>query len=483
MRRVVLLALPAVLAIAAPAYAKSSFTISGGGFGHGVGMSQYGALGYAQHGWDYRAILGHYFAGTTVQTVDTDTNVRVLIASGRRSVAVTGAGAVTAPTRRPRRLRAAQEYSVSRSGIDRLVLTRGRKKLGTYPSPLRLAPASDATPIAVRGVGAYRGAIELRVTPFGTVNVINDVGLEDYLRGVVANEAMASWPPAALEAQAVAARGYAMTTNRALGTDGFQQYADTRSQVYTGVAGERPSTDAAVAATRGQVVTYEGKPVTTFFFSTSGGHTENVENSFIGAAPKPWLRGVDDPYDTVSPHHRWKPIRMTLGQAARKLKGLVKGGFRGIDVLTRGVSPRVVRAQVIGTRGRTDVTGPQLKARLGLMDSLMYFTTITSEARPDGSPGPQPQPPASTGNGSTGGAVAGRRAEPASVPRGQAIAGRVSSARPGAWIELQRRDGTRWTRAAVAIAARHGRYRVIAPGPGVYRVVYGDAIGPSLRIG
>ena len=76
------------------------------------------------------------------------------------------------------------------------------------------------------------------------------------------------------------------------------------------MAAETASTNAAVTATRGQVVTYEGEPVVTFFFSTSGGKTENVENTNVGAGPQPWLKSVADPYDDVSPKHRWGPIKL-----------------------------------------------------------------------------------------------------------------------------------------------------------------------------
>ena len=131
------------------------------------------------------------------------------------------------------------------------------------------------------------------------------------MRGVVAGESPSTWPAAALQAQAVAARTYAITTDAGTSTDGFTQYADTRSQVYEGVAAETPATDAAVAATRGEVVTYAGQPVATYFFSTSGGRTENVENSFLGSRPEPWLKSVDDPYDGASPKHRWGPLRFT----------------------------------------------------------------------------------------------------------------------------------------------------------------------------
>src|SRR3954465_3580086 len=226
----------------------------------------------------------------------------------------------------------------------------------------------------------YRGALELRPSGNG-INAINAIGLESYVRGVVSAESPSAWPAEALKAQAVAARTYAITSRAGSISDGFNQYAATRSQMYKGVAAERPSTDAAVAATAGQVVTYGGQPVTTYFFSTSGGKTENVENSFVGSAPKPWLKGVDDPYDDLAPRHRWKPQTLTTTRAARKLRGLVKGRFKGIKVLQRGVSPRIVRAQVVGTKGTTAVTGPQLRSRFGLFDTWAYFTTITSSGK------------------------------------------------------------------------------------------------------
>ena len=156
--------------------------------------------------------------------------------------------------------------------------------------------------------GRYRGAFEFR-PPGAASTAINAVGLEDYVRGVVSAESPSAWPAETLKAQAVAARTYAITSRAGSISDGFDQYADTRSQMYKGVAAEMASTNAAVSATAGQVVTYAGQPVTTYFFSTSGGHTESVENSFVGSAPKPWLKGVDDPYDDLSPRHRWKPAR------------------------------------------------------------------------------------------------------------------------------------------------------------------------------
>ena len=125
-------------------------------------------------------------------------------------------------------------------------------------------------------------------------------------------------------------------------------------------------------------MTYGGEVALTYFFSTSGGQTENVENVFRGSDPKPWLRGVRDPYDALSPYHRWGPYTWSRKAVQRKLGRLVSGRFRGIDVLQRGVSPRVVRARVRGSRGSRIVSGSQLRAALGLRDNWFYVRRVTT---------------------------------------------------------------------------------------------------------
>jgi stage II sporulation protein D len=297
--------------------------------------------------------------------------------------------------------------------------------------------------------------------------VINAVGLEDYLQGVVPAESPASWPAAALQAQAIAARTYAITTARS-GT--FDQYADTRSQMYVGVSGETAATNQAVADTRGQVVTYGGQPVVTFFFSTSGGKTENVENTALGSEPKPWLKSVEDPYDNVSPRHRWTPARTTLRAVGKKLRGLYQGSFRGIKVLQRGASPRIMRAQVIGTRGSTVTDGATLRDRLSLFDTWAYFTTVSSKAT--GS-----VPPQTNAIDPSGGA-------PARVSRvdAPALVGSVIGAGRGDVVHLQALRGGRWTDAGTTLLGRRGAYRWAVPRAGVYRAVVDGATGPATRV-
>jgi SpoIID/LytB domain protein len=451
------LAAAALLALPAAAGAKttSTFTIRGAGFGHGVGMSQYGTLGYAQHGWTAPAILAHYYTGTQIGTTDPSQTVRVLLATGS-SARITGAAQAGT-----RGLDPAKTYTVRRGGAASVRLRSGKRTV-TFSSPLQIAGAGGVVRLA--GHGSYRGALEVTPGLLSGITVVNVVSLEDYVQGVVPAESPAWWPPEALKAQAIAARTYAITTRHG---GAFDQYDDTRSQVYGGVSVETPASDAAVADTRGQVVTYQGRPVVTYFFSTSGGRTEDVENSFPGTAPEPWLKSVRDPFDGVSPRHRWT-FRMSAARAARKLRGLYSGRFRGIRVLARGVSPRVVSAQVLGSRGSDTVAGTTLKARLDLYDTWAYFRMVSSrKARGRTSALPNPQ------------AADAARVRPPARP---VLAGTVVPGTRGTPVVLQQQVGGRWQAVGSSRLGAGGAYAIGVPHAGLYRVVCAGGIGPALRL-
>jgi stage II sporulation protein D len=395
--------------------------VRGAGYGHGVGMSQYGAAGFALHGRSYRFILAHYYQGTSIGTVNPNLTVRVLLspsgdpsfsgadsivstsvvstsarrASARRASArraagsgradrarVARAGAGNAGAGRTVRLAPSITYTVSvtPSGMLRLSYLRGRRRrfIGPLASPLTV---SGAGPLTVVGRGLYDGSLSFAAVGDG-VQTVEAVGLDDYVRGVVAEEMPASWPMQALEAQAVAARTYAITTDVS-GQD-FDVYDDARSQMYGGVDAQTPATDAAVAATAGQVVTYHGVPVVTYYSASSGGHTDSVQYAWPGAAPQPWLVGVSDPYDAAehNPYHRWT-VRIPLARAQAELAPYLRGDgqLRAIKVLQRGTSPRIVWALVEGTRGSQKVSGPELESALGLRSTWASFTVIRRRAR------------------------------------------------------------------------------------------------------
>jgi len=358
-------------ALALPSPAAADYLVRGHGYGHGVGMSQYGAYGFAREGRGYRQIVGHYYSGTKVSSAGART-IRVLL---RASVG--GTTSFRGATRLgDERLDPDNTYTARREGSAVEVRSSGGTLVGRYGSPVQASRAGGTVRLlgsAINGVsdGLYRGSLELRPGLSGGVSVINPVGLDDYVQGVVPGEVPALWPTEALKAQALAARSYALTTDA--GGPIFDQYPDTRSQVYKGASGEHPRTNAAVQATSGEVVKYGGQVATTFFFSTSGGQTEDVENGFLGASPSPYLKSVKDPYDYYSPRHNWS-FRFTQAQMQSKLAGLVRGRFEGISVTKRGTSPRIVRAIIRGSDGNTSTTGSTLRFRLGLYDSWASFT-------------------------------------------------------------------------------------------------------------
>ncbi len=359
MRRTLSLTAALLVTVAAVPAADAAVrhVIRGAGFGHGIGMSQYGAYGFALQGSSYSEILAHYYRGTQLSTAPSRP-VRVLLQPNDPYIRVRGATSIGGRALRAERLYVARE---SRGAI--LVTTSSGRRVTRVgdgaqfrgPGALRLmGPALNFI-----SDGLYRGAIEIRMEGSG-VTAINELDIDSYVRGVVAGEMPSSWPLEALKAQAIAARTYALATRKTTGL--FDQYPDTRSQVYRGVTGESVRSDAAVQQTAGRVLTYAGVPAVTYYFSTSGGHTENVEFSFVGSLAKPWLVGVPDPYDSQSPYHRWTvpttaasldralgaPGRFVQGQGARPRRVAAGGGgarrrHERIDRADRPADPRPAR--------------------------------------------------------------------------------------------------------------------------------------------
>jgi stage II sporulation protein D len=343
--------------LAAPASAVAAWTIEGRGFGHGVGLSQYGAYGFAQQGRDFHAIVAHYYRGTELRELAGE-RVRVLLGSGRSAVGFSGADRACG-----KRVRAGRRYSLAAAG-DGVVLRdrRGRRIKPCGPE------GRAGGGLQIGGFGPYRGGLVAR-NAGGSLQVINAVGLEAYVKGVVASEIPASWHPQALRAQAVVARSYGLATARG---GPFDHYADTRSQVYGGLEAEAEATNRAVAATAGVVVTHRGEPATTYYFSSSGGRTESSEFGFAAGRRIPYLRSVDDPFDDGSPEHRWTE-RLSDAQMEAELAGLFDGRLEAIEVIERGDSPRIVRARVVGSADSTAITGQTLRARLELRSTWARF--------------------------------------------------------------------------------------------------------------
>jgi len=366
-----LTALLLFLLLAPSAEAGVSWVVKGRGFGHGVGMSQYGAYGFAKHGKGYRFILDHYYSGTSIGQLAGPRIVRVLVGIDSGEIGFSGATSACGEQLDP-----THSYEAHRAGAGVKLRSSGGRPLADCGRRLRAAGSGR---IAIAGVGTYRGALEAVPTSnnVGSLNVVNAVPVDQYVKGVIPNESPASWPQAALRAQAVAARSYALSVQ--VSGNGFDLYDTVSSQVYDGLSSEEATTNEAATATRGQVVMYGGRIAETYFSACSGGHTESVQNVFFGSSV-PYLVGVPDPYDYYCPLHTWT-LRFSGPEISSRLAGYLDGRLKQIVVTKRGVSPRIVTAKLIGTGGVSTVSGEQLEVALGGYDTWMRFEKIVSGPR------------------------------------------------------------------------------------------------------
>ena len=295
---------PTVIASASTTLPASSVIVfDGHGWGHGLGLSQWGAYGYAKHGWTYDRILGHYYTGTTIGQA-TVSRLRILIAQVKKTT-LTSAVPLTVT-----------DSTGAKVQVDADLPVVLKPKLALDGHPELQPPLTFAArlPMSLDGK-PYRGRLVVS-TDGKLVSVVDVVGLEAYLKGVVAAEMPSTWSPEALKAQAVAARSYALANLRR--KQPFDLYGDTRDQVYGGVVAESPFASAAVDATKGQVVLFDGKVADTLFFSTSGGRTASSLESTGKAVP--YLVPVADPYDAASPYHDWGPVLFDAAKVAKALK-------------------------------------------------------------------------------------------------------------------------------------------------------------------
>jgi len=462
--RAVVFALLSLTAFAAPAGARtrttttttsspgaSRFYISGAGFGHGVGMSQYGAAGFALHGYKYEQILAHYYSGTSLGKLAPKRMVTVLLHEGsavfQHATAIVGF---------PKKLNPAHTYRVIPDG-SKLRIVSGGHRLGIFTPPVTVH--GGRAPLTLVGQGAYDGAFLLRLDGKGGVMTVDSVPVDEYVRGVVTEEMPSRWPAQALEAQAVAARTYAIAAPAV--TPDFDLYDDTRSQMYGPVSTETATGNAAVAATSGTVVEYEGHPAVTYFFSSSGGSTESVQNVWYKFAPEPWLRGVKDPYDDAyaNPYYRWMDS-YTLASAEHKLGTLCRGTLEGVKITQTGVSPRVVRALVVGTHGASTVTGTQLQQLFETRSTYMSFATLTEKGE------------------RTRTVVSHAK----KVTIQLTVEGTVYPAKRGQTVTAQRYAGAGWRSVSRGRLSAKGSYVAVVKAPGTYRIVYKGLDGPNVRV-
>lgn len=304
-------------------------------------------------------------SSTTIRVGIAREQERVVIMSDR-PIDVTGsaAGRLMLPP-------AAYEVVARPSGIE-------ISGIGRVEAPVRFVPTGGARlHVAIR---PYRGILELRRTPAARITVINELDLEEYLYGVLKMEVDPRWPPQALQAQAVAARTLALYSVNRFGAEGYDVRATTESQVYGGVTAEDARTTAAVDTTRGQVLTYDGRPIFAAYHSDSGGHTEASELVWGGRFA--YLRAVADPYTAAQ---AWT-LRVELAALETRLRqaGRAVSGVTGIDIAEVTPSGRAAYVRVTSAAGVLLLRGTELRTLLGA--EAMKSTLFTVGGAPGGQP-------------------------------------------------------------------------------------------------
>lgn len=410
-------------------------------------MGQWGAQGYALQGYTYEQILDAYYPGTTLGDTTT-TSIRVLLASGKKTLAIS----------------AKKPFTVEDGdGIDH-TLPAGKTTFGpglklavddgpkvALDPPLTFSPAAGSRLIVGR---AYRGQILVDVAG-KKLRAINLLPLEQYLYGVVPAEMPSQWVPAALQAQAVAARSYALANRQAAAP--FDVYADGRSQAYLGVSAETSAGRQAVDETAGQVLLYDGDVADTLFSSSTGGRTQSASDAF-GPPGRPYLVSVKDPYDKISPYHAWGPVPVT----AQTLSHALGASGRIVDAtVKRNSSRRVKKLQVAslasGTEQASTVSGAAAASALGLRSN--WFSVGVLSLQP-----PAPNPKIAAGTSVTLSGVA-RGVKGVVVQKRSAgtLWQRLRSVAPGAFqFAVKPKVTTEYRLATVKDAAAFVRIRVQA---------------------
>jgi len=376
-----------------PIVLGSTVTFFGRGYGHGVGLSQYGARGRALAGQTSTSILAHYYRGATLGTIAPTSRIRVRVLlswTARPSVPLIVYGRLTPWTidgiakvfPADAALRLIPATTTGTSGPR----TTWRLRV-TAPNGAILHDAARPASLVVRGSAAdsplqlwskpgyydrYRGV--LRILPASTtptVTVVNDLPLETYLRGVVPVEMPSTWPTAALQAQSIASRSYAARRLRP-GVSYYDVPDTSASQVYQGAAGERVLTNSIIASTVGMVLRSGTSIANTLFHSTGGGATENNENVYTSstgakvAGVVGYLRGSSDragdgtAYDRAAPYATWSTSKYTTAQLSAWFAADPRtsvGILTRLDLRDRGVSGRLISVTLIGSAGTKKVSG------------------------------------------------------------------------------------------------------------------------------
>ncbi len=364
---------------------STAITLTGHGFGHGHGLSQYGALGAAQQGLTWQQIDEFYYPGTTWGEIRGKIRVLITADTGRDVQVVASRGIKVSSLARSRTWRlptvGAKKWRLVAAGDDTAVqFTRGGawRTWKKVPGEAEFSSATGLLTLVLPGARRdYRGTLQSVAPRQGKRQTVNKLSMEAYLRGVVPQEVPALWEPAAVSAQSVAARTYA-AFERSHPSAGHYDLCDTtQCQVYGGADVEHPAATAAIQATARQGLFYDGRPAFTQFSASNGG--------FSSAGSMPYLVAQADPYDGVT-GHKYSTWTTTIDDTQVEKHWPAIGDLTAIEVTSRDGNGewggRVTDLAFIGTTGTARVDGDTVRSYLGLYSDWFTFTVAPHQKGP-----------------------------------------------------------------------------------------------------
>lgn len=317
---------------------------------------------------------------TEAQPAKQAPDLRVGLASGRASLTITPAGgkaAVQTGSSKTITLAANTAAAIRWQAGAFLV---GREKL--RGEVLMIRPAAKAGELSLDG-RRYRGALELRHKGSG-LTAVNIVPVDDYLLSVVPEEMPVDWPVEAIKAQSVAACSFALASRGRHASESYDLCTTTHCQLYTGTAAEKSASNAAIKATRGEVLTYGGKSIEALFHTDSGGMTENSED--VWGSHVPYLRAAKDtpaktmPWTKTISRADLERKLAAKGHDIGKVRSLVLSPLAiGRAAKDRTASGRVKTMTVKGTKGTATLSGTTWRSLLGLKSTL-FDAKLTKDA-------------------------------------------------------------------------------------------------------
>ncbi len=276
-------------------------------------------------------------------------------------------------------LRTGRHVKLQSSDIYLVLSTSEGIRIGDkmFGPQLRFNSLHDNEMLRVNG-RRYRDGIKVSLNNKGNLNVINELGVEGYLYGVMTREVSPEWSIEALKAQAVVSRTYVMKNLGKHDKEGFDLSATITSQVYGGGEAEDPRTSRAVDLTRGEVLTYKGELIKSFFHSNCGGHTEDVTNAWEGEERFPYLKGRVCYFCKKTHQYYWeKTIKKRMLEQKLNENGYNVGEIKKIKILGRSSSGRVTYLKIFHQRGHLKIRASTFRMAMG--PNLIKSTLLAME--------------------------------------------------------------------------------------------------------